>query len=72
MEQPEIIGYRQLTNEDAKMINGIKAAGLIIEGVVERLRNDENVDQRWVSIGETDLQTGLMALIRAIAKPESF
>ena len=29
-------------------------------------------DQRWVNIGATDLQKGLMALTRAIAKPEFF
>lgn len=29
-------------------------------------------DKRWVAIGKTDLQKGFMALIRSIAKPESF
>jgi hypothetical protein len=30
------------------------------------------VDQRWVSIGATDLQTGFMALVRSIAQPTTF
>ena len=30
------------------------------------------IDQRWVSIGATDLQTGIMALVRAIAQPTTF
>jgi len=30
------------------------------------------VDQRWVSLGTTDLQTGLMALTRAVAQPTTF
>lgn len=30
------------------------------------------VDQRWVSIGATDLQRGFMALLRAIAQPTTF
>lgn len=27
---------------------------------------------RWLAIGQTDLQQGFMALIRAIARPETF
>lgn len=30
------------------------------------------IDQRWVSIGATHLQTGLMALTRAVAQPTTF
>lgn len=30
------------------------------------------IDQRWVSIGQTDLQTGIMALVRSIAQPTTF
>lgn len=30
------------------------------------------LDQRWISIGATDLQRGFMSVIRGIAKPTSF
>lgn len=30
------------------------------------------LDQRWISIGATDLQRGFMAVIRGIAQPTSF
>jgi hypothetical protein len=30
------------------------------------------IDQRWVSVGATDLQTGFMALTRAVAQPTTF
>ena len=30
------------------------------------------LDQRWVSIGATDIQTGFMAIIRGIAQPTTF
>lgn len=30
------------------------------------------IDQRWVSIGATELQQGFMAVIRGIAQPSSF
>lgn len=28
--------------------------------------------QRWAAIGKTDIQTGIMALVRAVAQPTSF
>lgn len=31
-----------------------------------------SIDQRWVSIGGTDLQTGFMALTRSITRPTTF
>lgn len=30
------------------------------------------IDQRWVSVGATQLQQGFMAVTRGIAQPESF
>jgi hypothetical protein len=32
----------------------------------------DGADQRWVAIAKTDLQKGFMALVRAVAQPESF
>jgi hypothetical protein len=68
----QIKGYRELNpNEIAKM-NEVKEMGIKLGGLVESLRNDTSLDQRWVSIGATELQQGLMALTRSIAKPEFF
>ena len=44
-------------------------AGVFVAG---QLRAQDGLDQRWVSIGATELQQGLMALTRAIAKPTFF
>ena len=30
------------------------------------------LDQRWISIGATDLQRGFMAIVRGIAQPTTF
>jgi len=70
--QPKITGYRQLTKAEADLINAIKEEGEEIGRLVTALRNGAEIDQRWVSIGATDLQTGLMALVRAIAQPTTF
>lgn len=71
-EQPKITGYRQLTEEEAALMNEIKAHGVALGELVAKLRGTESLDQRWVSIGATDLQTGLMALTRGVARPTTF
>lgn len=68
----QISGYRELTQEEIDTMNQVKNVGKLVGGLVDDLRKDEQLDQRWVSIGATDLQKGLMALTRAIAKPEFF
>lgn len=70
--QPKITGYRQLTEQEAALMNEIKAHGVAAGALVDRLRGTPGLDQRWVSIGATDIQTGLMALTRGVAQPTTF
>lgn len=70
--QPKITGYRQLTEQEAALMNEIKARGVELGELVAKLRETAGIDLRWVSIGATDLQTGLMALTRAVARPTTF
>lgn len=70
--QPKVTGYRQLNEAEAASMNEIKALGVELGAMVDKLRATEGLDQRWVSIGATDLQTGLMALVRAVAQPTTF
>ncbi|QFZ84642.1 hypothetical protein GFK26_18620 [Variovorax paradoxus] len=81
--QPKITGYRQLSEEEAALMNEAKALGQQMGGFIAKLRAyvPENtagvapgstLDQRWISIGATDLQTGLMAVTRGIARPTTF
>jgi hypothetical protein len=70
--QPKIIGYRQLTEAEAALMNQIKKHGMELAELVNKLRQNGTLDQRWVAIGTTDLQTGLMALVRAVAQPTTF
>ena len=53
-------------------MNEVKAKGVELGELVEKLINADGLDKRWISIGKTDLQTGLMALVRGIAQPETF
>lgn len=70
--QPKITGYRQLTETEASLMNEIKAKGVELGDLVSKLKSTPGIDQRWVSIGATDLQTGLMALTRGVAQPTTF
>lgn len=67
-----ITGYRELNSEEIALMNDVKNVGEELGTLVDRLRTLPDLDQRWVSIGATDLQKGLMALVRAVAKPDSF
>ena len=67
-----IKGYRELSQAEIDLMNEIKAQGATLGELVERLRANPDLDQRWVAIGATDLQTGLMALTRAVAQPAFF
>lgn len=68
----KIAGYRELSQAEIDLMNEIKAVGPTLGALVEKLRATPGIDQRWVSIGATDLQTGLMALTRAVAQPTFF
>lgn len=41
-------------------------------GISEAQRLDAAEPERWVSVGKTHLQTGLMALTRSVAQPSFF
>lgn len=68
----QIKGYRELSQDEIDAMNTIKAHGKELGELIEQLRSREGIDQRWVSIGATELQQGFMALTRSIAKPDSF
>lgn len=75
-EKPQIKGYRELSFQEIELINIIKQKGVELGDLVDSMRDadkyDAICDGRWVSIAATDLQRGLMALTRAVAKPETF
>ena len=68
----QIKGYRELTQVEIDLMNEIKTKGAELGKLVNKLRTTEGLDQRWVSIGATDFQTGLMALTRSVAQPTFF
>jgi len=76
--KPGITGYRELSRAELDLINEGKALAEKCGAYIAKLRGhgdtpiDGKRDQRWVSIGETQLQQGFMALIRSVAQPTTF
>lgn len=68
----KITGYRELTQGEIDLMNEIKAQSNNLSVALDAIGEIPNVDQRALSIAKTNLQTGLMWLTRAIARPESF
>ena len=68
----KISGYRELSQAEIDAMNEIKAKGVELGDLVAKLKAMPDLDQRWISIGATDLQQGLMALTRGVAKPTFF
>lgn len=71
-QHKKIKGYRDLTQNEIDAMNLVKSLGSELGSMIKEMRTDKELDQRWVSIAETHLQQGIMAAVRAIAKPESF
>ena len=68
----KITGYRELSQEEINTMNAIKGHGVALDALVTMMSGIEGIDKRWLAIGTTDLQTGLMALTRAVAQPTTF
>ncbi len=68
----KVMGSRELSEDEIAMINNIKSMGDAVGADVDALAQEPDVDQRWVSIGRTHLQQGIMALVRAVARPTTF
>lgn len=67
-----IKGYRDLTEVEIGAMNDCKLVAVEVGILCDKVAGMNGVDKRWAAIGKTELQQGFMALIRAIAKPETF
>ena len=71
-QHQKIKGYRDLTETEIGAMNDCKLVAVQVGILCDKVAGMAGVDQRWVSIAKTDLQKGFMALIRGIARPETF
>ena len=71
-QHQKIKGYRESTQAEIDLMNEVKAKGVELGELVDKLMNTDGLDKRWIAIGKTHLQQGCMALVRGIAQPETF
>jgi len=67
-----IKGYRDLSQSEIDVMNKIKAKGEELRSLIEEIMLIDGIDYRWLEQGTMDLKTGIMGLVRSVAKPESF
>lgn len=68
----QIKGYRDLSAEEIALMNDIKQKAHDVGELLDRLKSVPTLDQRAVAIARTELQTGFMWAVRAVAKPTTF
>ena len=68
----QISGYRELSQTEIDLTNKAKTLGNQVGELIGEIGSLDGVDQRALAIARTELQTGQMWLIRAIAKPAGF
>lgn len=71
-QPPAITGYRELTQAELDLVNSLEDLGNNLGATLDELAKVEAFDQRWLAIGRTDMQKGLMSVIRAVTRPDSF
>ena len=68
----KITGYRELTELEINAMNVIKGRGEQLSQMLDDLASLPDVDKRALAIARTELQTGMMWAVRAVARPTSF
>jgi hypothetical protein len=71
-QHKKIKGYRDLSQGEIDTMNAVKEQGEKLRIMIDEMKSVNDTDKRWISIAETHLQQGIMAAVRAVAKPESF
>lgn len=68
----QIKGYRDLSEVEIGAMNDCKLIAVEVGTLCDKIAGMTGIDQRWLAIAKTDLQKGFMALVRSIARPETF
>jgi hypothetical protein len=71
-QHKKIKGYRDLSQDDIDKMNLIKEQGIVLESIIQQLKDVSTYDQTWILDGELTLKKGLMSLVRSVAQPTSF
>ena len=65
-------GMRQLSDSEVALMNEIADHGNQLGELLDKLLDETFIDERWLNIGRTHLQTGIMCIKRAVGRPDNF
>jgi anion-transporting ArsA/GET3 family ATPase len=74
-QHKKIKGYIDLSQEEIDLMNEAKELAEKVGDYIEKLENKSiilELDERWLTNGKIQLQSGFMKIIRSIAKPTTF
>lgn len=64
-----VAGYRPQSDNRVALVNINKEAEERILRILDELKSDQTIDQRWLAVGRTQLEQGFMAINRAVFQP---
>lgn len=64
-----VAGYRSQTGDAVATVNRHKEIEERVLRLLDDLKDDHTVDQRWLATGRTDIEKGFMAVNRAVFRP---
>lgn len=64
-----VSGYRPQSDDKVALVNANKQVEESVLRLLDRLKEIEGIDPRWLAAGRTDIEKGFMAVNRAIFQP---
>lgn len=71
-QHQQIKGYRDLSQDEIDLMNELKAEEEKVAELYRKVADltpGDNAAGRWASIGRTEIETGFMFLLKAVARP---
>lgn len=68
-ESLPVLGYSPQPNANVMAVNHNKQLEETLLRVLDGMKTNTDIDQRWLAIGRTHIEEGFMAINRAVFKP---
>lgn len=69
-QHKKIAGYRDLSQDEIDVMNGIKALEASFNGMIDMLKTLPGLDGRQIALAATHGEDAFMHAVRAVAQPE--
>lgn len=64
-----VAGYRPQSSVNVARVKAVKQTEERLLRLLDELKADSEIDQRWLQIGRTSIEQGFMDVVRSIFKP---